>query len=32
MTDDFTKMFKAMMEQGQEMARAFTPALENVRR
>ena len=26
MTDDFTKMFAAMMEQGQEMAQAFTPA------
>jgi 4-carboxymuconolactone decarboxylase len=28
MTDEFTKMFKAMVEQGQEMARAFNPALE----
>jgi len=30
MTDDFAKMFKAMMEQGQEMAKAFAPALEGV--
>ncbi len=30
MTDEFTKMFTAMVEQGQEMARAFNPALENV--
>ncbi|NUB43455.1 carboxymuconolactone decarboxylase family protein [Fertoebacter nigrum] len=29
MNDEFTRMFKAMMEQGQEMARAFNPALEN---
>ena len=29
MTDEFTKMFKAMVESGQEMARAFNPALEN---
>ncbi len=29
MSDEFTKMFKAMMEQGQEMARAYNPALEN---
>ncbi|MBK5947373.1 hypothetical protein CCR83_13200 [Rhodobacter veldkampii DSM 11550] len=28
MTEEFTKLFKAMMEQGQEMARAFNPALE----
>jgi 4-carboxymuconolactone decarboxylase len=28
MSDDFTKMFAAMVEQGQEMARAFNPALE----
>ncbi|QCO54941.1 carboxymuconolactone decarboxylase family protein [Pseudorhodobacter turbinis] len=28
MTDDFAKMFKSMMEQGQEMAKAFAPALE----
>jgi len=30
MTDDFTKMFKAMLEQGQQMARAFTPGMEGV--
>ncbi|MEH6775285.1 MAG: carboxymuconolactone decarboxylase family protein [Cereibacter changlensis] len=29
MTDDLTRMFKAMMEQSQEMARAFNPTLEN---
>ena len=29
MTDEFSKLFKAMVEQGQEMARAFNPALEN---
>ncbi len=28
MSEDFTKMFAAMMAQGQEMARAFAPALE----
>ncbi len=28
MTDEFQKLFKNMMEQGQEMARAFNPALE----
>ena len=28
MTEDFTKLFKTMMEQGQEMVRAFNPALE----
>jgi 4-carboxymuconolactone decarboxylase len=28
MSDEFTKMFAAMVEQGQEMARAFNPALE----
>lgn len=28
MNDEFTKMFKTMMEQGQEMARAFNPGLE----
>ena len=28
MTDDFTKMFKAMVEQGQDMVRAFNPAIE----
>ncbi len=30
MTDDFAKMFASMMEQGQQMARAFAPALETV--
>ena len=30
MTEDFTKLFKSMMEQGQEMVRAFNPALENM--
>ncbi|OIQ81890.1 carboxymuconolactone decarboxylase family protein [mine drainage metagenome] len=30
MTADFTGMFKAMMEQGQEMVHAFNPALENM--
>ncbi len=30
MTEDFTKMFKAMVEQGQQMVRAFNPALENM--
>lgn len=29
MNDEFTKLFKQMMEQGQEMARAFNPGLEN---
>jgi len=28
MTDEFSKMFKAMVESGQDMARAFNPALE----
>lgn len=28
MTDEFSKMVKSMMEQGQEMAKAFAPALE----
>jgi 4-carboxymuconolactone decarboxylase len=28
MTDEFSKMFKAMVENGQNMARAFNPALE----
>ena len=28
MTDEFSKMFKAMVTSGQEMARAFNPALE----
>ena len=30
MTDAFTKMIQQMMEQGQEMVRAFNPALENM--
>ncbi len=30
MTDDFSKLFKTMMEQGQEMAKAFAPALEGM--
>jgi 4-carboxymuconolactone decarboxylase len=30
MSDDLTKMFKTMLEQGQEMAKAFAPALEGV--
>jgi len=30
MTDTFAKMFAQMMEQGQEMARAFQPAMENM--
>jgi 4-carboxymuconolactone decarboxylase len=30
MTDAFTKMFQQMMDQGQEMARAFQPAMENI--
>jgi 4-carboxymuconolactone decarboxylase len=29
MTEEFQKLFKSMLEQGQEMARAFNPALEN---
>lgn len=29
MTEEFTKLFKAMMDQGAEMARAFNPALES---
>ncbi|MGR3247862.1 MAG: carboxymuconolactone decarboxylase family protein [Paracoccus sp. (in: a-proteobacteria)] len=29
MSDPFTKMFQQMMSQGQEMARAFNPALEH---
>ncbi|MCL7465383.1 MULTISPECIES: carboxymuconolactone decarboxylase family protein [Paracoccaceae] len=29
MTEEFQKLFKTMMEQGQEMARAFNPALES---
>jgi len=31
MTDEFSKMFKAMMDQSQEMAKAFNPALETFR-
>jgi 4-carboxymuconolactone decarboxylase len=31
MTDPFTKLFAQMVEQGQEMARAFNPALETFR-
>ncbi|HBD92332.1 MAG: hypothetical protein A2092_03535 [Rhodobacteraceae bacterium GWE1_64_9] len=30
MNEDFTKLFKTMMEQGQEMVRAFNPSLENM--
>jgi 4-carboxymuconolactone decarboxylase len=30
MTEDFAKMFKAMMESGQDMLRTFNPALENM--
>ena len=30
MTEDFTKMFAAMMEQGQKMAAAFSPAVGTV--
>ncbi|MEZ5912856.1 MAG: carboxymuconolactone decarboxylase family protein [Paracoccaceae bacterium] len=30
MTDAFQKLFAQMMEQGQEMARAFNPALETL--
>ena len=29
MTEEFQKLFKTMLEQGQEMARAFNPALES---
>ena len=29
MNDAFGNLFQQMMEQGQEMARAFNPALEN---
>ncbi|AMY69473.1 carboxymuconolactone decarboxylase family protein [Frigidibacter mobilis] len=31
MTDEFSKMFKALMDQSQEMAKAFNPALETFR-
>ncbi|RUS59211.1 carboxymuconolactone decarboxylase family protein [Pseudorhodobacter sp. E13] len=30
MNDDFAKMFAAMMAQGQEMAKAFAPAMEGM--
>jgi 4-carboxymuconolactone decarboxylase len=30
MNDGFARMFAQMLEQGQEMARAFQPAMENV--
>ena len=30
MNDAFTKMFQQMMESGQDMVRAFNPALENL--
>ena len=30
MTQDFAKLFAQMMEQGQQMAKAFAPALESV--
>lgn len=30
MTEDFARMFASMMEQGQKMAKAFAPAMENV--
>ena len=30
MTEDFTKMFAAMLAQGQEMAKAFVPAIETL--
>jgi 4-carboxymuconolactone decarboxylase len=30
MTEEFQKLFAQMMQQGQEMARAFNPALEHV--
>lgn len=30
MTEDFTKLFKSMLEQGQEMVRAFNPGLEGM--
>jgi 4-carboxymuconolactone decarboxylase len=30
MTQDFTKLFAQMMEQGQQMAKAFAPALEGM--
>ncbi len=30
MTDDFTKIFASMLEQGQKMAKALTPGMENL--
>ena len=30
MTDDFAKMFATMMEQGQQMAKAFTPGIGGI--
>ena len=30
MTEDFTKMFASWLAQGQEMAKAFTPAIEGI--
>ena len=30
MTEDFTRMFTAMMEQGQKMASSFSPGMANV--
>ena len=30
MTDEFTRMFKTMVEQGQDMVRAFNPGLETL--
>ena len=30
MTEDFTKLFQKMMEQGQDMARAFVPSFEGM--
>lgn len=30
MNEDFSKLFKSMMDQGQEMVRAFNPALEGM--
>ena len=30
MTDAFAKLFQQMLEQGQDMARAFQPAMENI--
>jgi len=30
MTDAFNQIFRQMMEQGQQMAKAFAPALEGI--